>query len=162
MPFIGRKKTRFKNSISENALRSSRVLLTHRVVHLALSVSFLFYAAYLFTHGLIVISLLLAIAAIFDAVQVVTLSKNTNHTPMYFRDIHQVTAWAMAISYLLFSLAFALAQQADAYLMTVYVICLVCVLIGIRYARKAYFWFVQMTFFISVSTMMAWLAVMYN
>lgn len=162
MPLVGRKRTDFKNSISENALRSKSVLLTHRLVHVGLSVCFFFYAAYLFNQGLIAASVLLVCAALCDSIQVVTLSRRTNHTPMYFRDIHQVSAWTMAIAYLVFSIVFAINLGVIGAIFWTYIAWLACIFIVLFYAKHRLFWFVQMAFFVSVSTMMGGLAVFYN
>lgn len=162
MPFIGRRKTNFKNSISENALRSKGVLLTHRIVHLALSFCFIIYSLYLFSQGVVLVAVLLVAAALFDAIQVMTLSKRTNHTPMYFRDIHQIFAWLMSITYLIFSLAFAVYQQIPVPAIIGYMLFLVLLLLVSLYEKHSYFWFAQMIFFVVVSMVMAALAIAYN
>ena len=158
MPFIGKEKTSLKNSISENALKSRNVLIFHRAVHVAISICFLVYSWLLFPNYALS-AFLLAVGAIFDIIQVMTLSKRSNHTPMYIRDTHQIAAWLMAVSYLAFSIVIALQRGIDIVLILAYIIWLTLMFILSTKTNHKYFWFAQMGFFTSLAFAMVAFAV---
>lgn len=159
MPFVGRKKTKFKNSISENALRSVKVLMIHRAIHILLSICFIIYAVGLMQQGIWLAAILLIIAATLDSLQVIFLSLRTNHTVFHFKDAHQMTAWLMAIFYLIYSFVLAYSHQVDCSLIAIYLLLLFIISLSILFVKHRYFWFSQMAYFVTVSAAMAVFAV---
>ena len=90
-------------SISEHAVSSSHLLFRHRVAHTVGSILLSIYGLfYLFPHGHIVAGSLLIGAAIFDVIEVVTLNKKSA-SDITALNYHVVTAWAMALCYLLYA-----------------------------------------------------------
>ena len=160
MPFVGWRTFGFKNSISENATRSKGILFIHRTVHIGLAFCFLVYSSFLWTQSFHVAAILLIVAALFDTAQVLKLSSRTNHTPLYLRDKHQFLAWSMALFYLLFSIVFAVEKQLPINVLVGFVLSLGGVLIISFVTNQRYFWFAQMAFFVSTSTVMAVSAVL--
>lgn len=154
MMYAATKKTGYRNSISETAFHSTIVLAIYKILHVLGALCFLAFSYVLYRDfNLVLPSIFLFFAAVFDAIQVITLSKNTNHTPLYLRDFHQLSAWLMTICYLLFALSL-LAVAGSYIVMILFVILLGHVYVASHMLKHRYFWFAQMTVFVSISMLM--------
>jgi hypothetical protein len=153
------KKTGYRNSISETAFHSTNTLTVYIMLHVVGALCFLVFAYLLYRdYSLVLPALFLFLAAVFDATQVMTLSKKTNHTPMYLRDFHQLSAWLMTICYLLFALS--LLSVAGNYIAIVlFMLFLGHVYVASHMLKHRYFWFAQMAVFVSISMVMVIAAV---
>ncbi len=151
MLWLAHNRGQLANSISENALANPMALLVHRSMHIFLAVSFFVFSYGLWSHGYKMLSVLLVLAVIFDVLQVMLLSEKTNHTPLYFRDAHQLSAWVMAVAYLLYTIAAAAAANVGLAWITAYLCYITLMYVGSRLTKHRYFWVAQMVFFISVS-----------
>ena len=141
-------------SISESAVRSRRVFWAHRVVHVLGAGCFLVFAA-VSLPSLRYIAVVLMAAAVLDALQALYLSEETDHAPLNMRDVHQRFAWVMAVSYLSFTVLFALHAQMPTLLLLSYGGALVVAAGGNKVAQFRYFWAAQMLFFVLTSLVMA-------
>lgn len=100
---VGNGKTYTKPTLSETAAQNSRILHSHRAIHIAPVVVFMpAVFGYFLPQGHSVLGLLLLTGATFDVVQVVTLNKRT--APLSAApNTHFVSSWLMAISYFIFT-----------------------------------------------------------
>jgi len=151
---VARRNGRSWRSISESATSTQTTLLIHRIVHIAGAACFVAYAIWLVANTQFGwVALALSLAALCDATQVITLSQKTKHYPVMSRDIHQLTAWAMAAGYLLFSVAYALANEVSGGLIISYIVFLYVNYAWSALTKHKYFWLAQMVFFLGVSGM---------
>lgn len=149
---VARQNGRSWRSISESAASTQTTLLIHRVVHIAGAACFITYAIWLATNTPFGwVALALALAALCDATQVITLSQRTKHYPVMSRDIHQLTAWAMAAGYLVFSVAYAFARDVSVGVLIGYAVFLLASYAWSAFTKHKYFWLAQMIFFFAVS-----------
>lgn len=139
-------------SISESAASTRTTLLIHRIVHIAGAACFICYAIWLATNTQFGwVALALSLAAVCDAVQVISLSPKTRHYPVMSRDLHQVTAWAMAAGYLVFSVVYAFACDVRVEIIVGYIVFLFANYAWSALTKHTYFWLAQMVFFFAVS-----------
>lgn len=153
---IARRNNKSWRSISESAVTNPMTLGVHRIVHILSASSFFVYAVWLWqvSHAEW-LAVVLAIAALFDIIQVMTLSKRTRHYPVMSRDVHQISAWLMAVAYLAFSLLYVLASGIGYGIIICYTALLATVFGYSALAKHKYFWLSQMIFFATVSGIIA-------
>ncbi|MFZ1801822.1 MAG: hypothetical protein WAW62_03150 [Candidatus Saccharimonas aalborgensis] len=138
-------------SISESALVGNDTLLIHRIMHVVGALCFYGFGIWLCADQRFHLSAgILFIAATFDITQALALNKNTQHTPINMKDIHQLTAWVMAVGYLLFSVVFMRAVGVRDIIIWSYIVWLLAVYCCSLLIKHRYFWMTQMVFFISV------------
>lgn len=150
-----RHESKLRNSISESATNSPAILLAHQAVHFCVAIGLFLYAVQLVSSpGLVVPGIFLSLAAILDVVQVITLNKNTVHTPLYFRDVHQFAAWVMTMSFLFFTLLFAVDKHLPMREIVILIAILLCLYAASTRVGHKHYWLWQMCVFVSISVMM--------
>ena len=101
---VQRKGNNRPKTISEHAVESSNLLITHRVVHSFPLIVFIpVVVGYLVPNGYTIAALLLFAGAIFDSLEALTLNKKSapiDSAP----NSHYISAWLMALSYLGYAL----------------------------------------------------------
>lgn len=139
-------------SISEHACANSRHLVLHKNFHILISVFLIGYAVgYLFAElGLTLLAALLVLGATMDIIEVSTLNKNTPTSPDV-KDIHQITAWIMAISYVLFALGLAFHAGLPFMIVNATWISFVLLVIWSLKINFKSFWAFQMAYFFVLS-----------
>lgn len=99
----GRTKDHKPHTISEHAASSSRLLCVHRIMHTTASVILITFGFwYLLPHGYILAGWLIIAGGVFDILEVATLNKKSA-SEILAVNYHVVTAWAMALCYLLYA-----------------------------------------------------------
>lgn len=141
------------NTISAHAEEKARILLVHRLSHGLPSVAILpFVFGFLLPNGYHVAAYVLITASIFDLIEVLTLRKTpvTNITAGSDGLVHKVSAWLMAMSYLLYTVLISGESGIGRWLYLI-VLLLSAAIIGAFFAigasTKRHFYILQMTFF---------------
>ncbi len=92
-------------TISQHATETEKKLLAHRVVHSVSSFSLILFAwLYLFRYGYTWAGSILVAGAVFDILEVLTLTKRSAE-PVFAINYHAITAWTMALGYILYVIA---------------------------------------------------------
>lgn len=90
------------NSISRHAADNNKYLKTHRLMHIFGSFAMILFAiGFLIPNDYVLPGLLLILGAVFDSLEVLTLNKKSSSVITKVNS-HTLTAWAMALSYLLY------------------------------------------------------------
>lgn len=143
-------------SISEGALASRSVLYFHRLVHVAVSISYSLFALWLWAlPGFRPAAVVLVIGAVFDVAQALALHKGTCHKHMHLHDTHQLTAWTMASGYLLFSVILMQTLGVQGVLIACYIGSLLLICLWSWFLKHRYFWLTEMLFFVIVATVVS-------
>lgn len=142
-------------SISEHAASSPHLLLRHRIAHTVGSIFLSIYGLfYLLPHGHSVAASLLIGAAIFDVIEVVTLNKKSA-SEITALNYHVVTAWAMALCYLLYaSVAVTIAGLSSLFVFMIW-ISFAALLITAVLRKFKDFWITQHIYFCFLALIMA-------
>src|SRR5690606_30593724 len=124
-------------------------LFIHRLAHVIPLIVFVpFVLFYLLPEGHILAGALLALAALFDALEVLTLNKRTAPLSSGL-NAHYITAWLMAASYMMYAVAISrIAGLSSLIYGSFVVVCFVLMTFAVREMFKKYFLAMQMTFFI--------------
>lgn len=140
-------------TISEHAVESGWLLLAHRVMHAVPLPIFVFFAfSYLIPEGHTVAAVLLMVGATFDVAEVLTLNRGTASMDTKL-NAHFVTAWVMALSYLLYGLLISNTAGVSRYVYgTILLVCACLLMFAITNTFKRYFLIMQMLFFVLVSS----------
>lgn len=144
-------------SISAHAEVHNKLLLIHRLSHgLPLVLLWPFLIDFLIPNGYGLAAALLFAAATFDVAEVATLRRapDSNLTIGADSMVHKITAWCMAVSYLLYTVVICTLSGVGLWLfLPVFLIsfCLVGVLLVLKIMTKRHFYFLQVLFFSLVS-----------
>ena len=140
-------------SISEAALHSAKTLRIHRLMHMYSAVSFAIYAFVLMnTQNMQIPAIVLLFGAAFDALQSVLLNRHTNHSSLALNDLHQLSAWTMAVCYLVFAILYANTMGVSSGVLICAVALLILTFLINVLTKFRLFFVAQMIFFITVST----------
>lgn len=134
-------------TISEHALLTQNRLYIHRLVHCLSSATLMAYA-YQNRELFGWTATLLVAGAVFDVIEVFTLSRSIAKSPLDLSDPHQLTSWLMANSYLAFVI-FAGMHVGLAYIASLTFCVLYSLLFILILALKfRLFWLIQMAYFV--------------
>lgn len=141
-------------TISEHAVESPQLLLVHRVVHSLPIVLFMpLIIGYLLPEGHVLAASLLFSAVVFDSIETLSLNKKTARLEDKL-NIHSITAWLMAASYMLYS---TVISQVAGISWLIYgpilAACIFLMMCAVTGAFKKHFLSMQMSFFLLISLM---------
>jgi hypothetical protein len=141
-------------SISEKAASQNTYLTIHRFVHIGCSILLLTFALiFLLPEGQFLLFWLLVAGAFFDVIEVCVLNKRTAAITV---NRHTLTAWAMAICYLLYTFIAIWQVKLGLIAMAIITILLLIAIVTSIKRRFAKFYVVQHCFFCVVAVFMAW------
>lgn len=134
-------------TISQHATETEMKLLGHRIVHSVSSFSLILFAwFYLFRYGYNWAGSVLIAGAVFDILEVATLTKRSAE-PVFAINYHVITAWMMALGYILYVIAIVSIAGMPAGLSWGIAIFFV-LLLGIAFRQKfKNFWRIQHAYF---------------
>ncbi len=139
-------------TISEHASESQATLLAHRILH-SLPIIMLtpFIVWFLIPKGHIYAAVLLFSGSFFDSIEVLTLNKHSAELDGPI-NLHKVTAWIMALSYMGYMLAISRVAEINPYIYGLFFLaCVLLMVFAIKGMFKAYFLFMQTIFFVLMS-----------
>ncbi|PID30627.1 hypothetical protein CSA80_00795 [Candidatus Saccharibacteria bacterium] len=141
------KNDRKQHTISQYAVSSGAFLRRHRAIHyLTSAILFVFSAGYLLPHGYVLAAVLLSGAAIFDALEVMTLNQKTA-SQITTVNSHIITAWLMAFCYLFYaSHVLAIAKLSEWFVWAIWVSFAVLLALSVNRKFKE-FWLIQHAYF---------------
>lgn len=130
--------------------------MLHRIFHTLISMSLIAYALlYLRAElGLLLPVILLITGATMDIIEVMTLNENTPTGPDA-KDVHQLTAWVMALSYLFFAISLAVYAEYSALVVNAIWIVFLIMITSAAKIKFRYFWAFQMSYFLMLSILIA-------
>lgn len=142
------------HTISEHAVQSSSLLFRHRMAHTTSSVVLvLFGSFYLLANGYHLAGWLLISGAFFDILEVLTLNKKSASEVAHF-NYHVVTAWSMALCYLLYASTIVLIAGFGMYLAVLIWSSFALLLAVSAFRRFRNFWFTQHIYFCFLALIM--------
>ena len=134
-------------SISEHATETRRLLTSHRVMHISGSVLlWVFSFGYLLPHHATIAAGLLIIGGVFDVLEVLTLNKKTAATTIRLNP-HTITAWSMALSYLLYASVIVVVVGMSAWLSLAVWVSFLILLAVSALGKFKHFWLTQHIYF---------------
>jgi hypothetical protein len=128
----------------------------HKVFHTLISLSLIAYALFYLRAelGLLLPTILLIHGASIDIVQVMTLNEDTPTGPDA-KDIHQLTAWVMAFSYMFFATSLAMHARYSAVVVNAIWVVFLIMMSTAAKIKYRNFWAFQMSYFSMLSVLIA-------
>lgn len=139
------------HTMSEHAVMKPQLLLVHRMSHTILSVvMLLFVFNWLIPKGYYIAAVMAFSAAIFDVIEVYALNSRTAKSASGM-NLHEKTAWLMALSYMLYSGVIShIAGLSPWVYGSVFLLCAI-LFARVRKGKNKEFWIMQMVFFTIIS-----------